>query len=297
VRQAADPGGKTATLAYGASGFVPKHRTSNFIPGFRFLLAVACSLFIAGQLSGNQQAGPPDTVVEAMKLLDQGKDLAALGLLEALEEKDSGTAQMEATIRSFVGDEAGVRKLMEPVLEQADKAEGGPGGYLPDGAEPADAVNAIVEQARNHQVVIVNEAHHVPRHRAFIAELARRLRDEGFSYYAAEGFGPATAELAERGYPDLTTGFYIREPVFGELVREVLELGYKPVGRERRPGYADKRTGGRAGSKSGGTDLQHGSGRESADTCRLQPCPRGAAKNWRQGTALDGDATGARHRY
>ncbi len=105
-----------------------------------------------------------------------------------------------------------------------------------DDYQPKDAVAAILALAGKHRVVMINEAHHVARHRAFAALLLEGLRKQGFRYFAAETFDhddmPA---LLKRGYPTLQTGYYCREPVFGDLVRQAVRLGYTPVAYEHRP--------------------------------------------------------------
>ena len=40
---------------------------------------------------------------------------------------------------------------------------------------------------------------------------------------------PADPQLATRGYPVPATGFYTSEPVFAEVIREALRLGYTLV--------------------------------------------------------------------
>lgn len=100
-----------------------------------------------------------------------------------------------------------------------------------DDATALDAIPAIVEAAKGRRIVILNESHHVSRHRAFAAELARALRKEGFDTFAAETFADVEG-TAKRGYPDHSTGYYSQDPVFGELVRTVLELGYRTVAYE-----------------------------------------------------------------
>ncbi|HFB54683.1 MAG TPA: hypothetical protein ENJ46_02070, partial [Hellea balneolensis] len=108
----------------------------------------------------------------------------------------------------------------------------------------SNPIGKIVEEAKKHRIVIVNEAHDQARDRAFIAKIAQALRPEGFSIYAAETFATRDvsvdawqAEIMQRGYPINHDGYYIREPMFGQLVRTVLELGYKPVAYESRLPY------------------------------------------------------------
>ena len=60
------------------------------------------------------------------------------------------------------------------------------------------------------------KAHHVPRDRAFLLTLLRGLYERGFRYFAAETLNPKDTGLQARGYPTLQTGYYTREPVFGD---------------------------------------------------------------------------------
>lgn len=100
--------------------------------------------------------------------------------------------------------------------------------WLLDDAVALDAIPAIVEAAKDRRIVILNESHHMPRHRAFAAELARELRKLGFDTFAAETFmDPEGAQ--QRGWPDHQTGYYTQDPVFGELVRVAIEEGFRLV--------------------------------------------------------------------
>jgi hypothetical protein len=104
-----------------------------------------------------------------------------------------------------------------------------------DGYEPTDAVAAILALAAKHRVLMINEAHHVARHRAFATSLLAGLREKGFRYFAAETLDHEDIPtLVKRGYPTLRTGYYCREPLCGDLVREALRLGYTPVAYEHR---------------------------------------------------------------
>jgi hypothetical protein len=117
------------------------------------------------------------------------------------------------------------------------------------GARSEDAIDAIARAARGRRVVILNEAHHVSRDRAFALTVALRLRQEGFGWFAAEGFAeklrlrPSPALLAQSpvqpapavGAPVTDeTGVYLPDPVFAELVRGVHEAGMRLFAYERR---------------------------------------------------------------
>lgn len=105
------------------------------------------------------------------------------------------------------------------------------------------AKSIILEQAKNRQIVMLNEAHHVPRHRAFTLSLLKYFYQLGFRYLALEALMSFSSkldpkdlpDLAKRGYPQFgTTGLYTDEPVMGELVRQALKLGYTLVRYEEK---------------------------------------------------------------
>ncbi|MBL8892117.1 MAG: hypothetical protein JNL67_19230 [Planctomycetaceae bacterium] len=175
----------------------------------------------------------PDTRA-AFEAMQNGKYLQALTMLEQHDPNHAMVKQELATVRSFVGDCQGALAAFaadaagaaeEPTKIEELKAQ-------LDAALPLPALETIVQLAKDRQIVILNEAHHVPRHRAFALELAVRLKELGFDYFAAETFSPMTDVLQKQGYPDLTTGFYSNEPVFGDLIRTTLSLGYRPIAYE-----------------------------------------------------------------
>ena len=96
---------------------------------------------------------------------------------------------------------------------------------------PIDPLEEIVSRAADAQIVIINEAHYDPHHRAYIARLADRLRPLGFSIYAAETLSTTAMEHTET-WPRLADGYYSREPIFGALLRRVRESGYRLVAYE-----------------------------------------------------------------
>jgi hypothetical protein len=94
---------------------------------------------------------------------------------------------------------------------------------------PEDAVDGVARLAANRQVVFLNELPYVPRDRAFAANLLAKLRPLGFTHLAIEALDERDTSLNARGYPVHATGFYVNEPVFGELVRTATKLGFKLV--------------------------------------------------------------------
>lgn len=136
---------------------------------------------------------------------------------------------------ALVGDEA-------TALGAAARARR-PDARYPDltGATAVGALDAIVEAAAGRQIVILNEAHNHSRHRAFAAQVLRRLRPLGFEWFAAEAFMSRQPEPAPMiadyrvGEPFLHAyGYYTQDPVFAETAREAARLGYRLIDYEFR---------------------------------------------------------------
>ena len=151
-----------------------------------------------------------------------------LDLKARMEAGDEAARQMLSQFASFLGDEATAIGLTEgpprPSLARPDLGD----------AAARDAIEAIVEAARDTRVVILNEAHNVSGHRAFAAQVIRALRPLGYDWFAAETFTSPQPEphvrisSYVRGAPFLSSyGYYTHDPVFAETVREAARLGYR----------------------------------------------------------------------
>ena len=101
-------------------------------------------------------------------------------------------------------------------------------------SEAMDAVERIVELAKNEKIVILNEAHDMPQHRAFGLILAKALREAGFNYLAIETLAlpDDKAGPVEFDFPTLGTGHYSVEPVFADFLRQANELKYQFIAYE-----------------------------------------------------------------
>jgi hypothetical protein len=82
------------------------------------------------------------------------------------------------------------------------------------------------------EIVMFNEAHNVAMTRSLTVQLLSRLRQEGFNYFAAETLSQTDASLSSRNYPTDDSGFYTEEPVYAEMVRTALKLGFKVIAYE-----------------------------------------------------------------
>jgi len=92
-----------------------------------------------------------------------------------------------------------------------------------------NAFDYIIKKAKENQVVIINEAHHNSFHRLFTKSLLKKLYDNGYKNLgleALENNDSLNLILNNRKYPSQKTGYYIKDPQFGNLVRDALEIGY-----------------------------------------------------------------------
>jgi hypothetical protein len=104
-------------------------------------------------------------------------------------------------------------------------------------------MDSIIE---NNRVIMLNEMHFNPHSRAFVISWLEKCYENGYRYLAAETLSEKDSLLNERHTPLLrTTGFYSDEPVFGDLLRTALNMGYTLVPYEsndfnkREEGQAD----------------------------------------------------------
>lgn len=105
------------------------------------------------------------------------------------------------------------------------------------------AGNYILEKAKNEQMIIINEAHHNSFHRFFTKSLLNDLYELGYRNLGLEALvngADKDSLLTERKYPMTSTGLYISEPQFGNLVRDALEIGYNVFPYEQTSGVNNK---------------------------------------------------------
>jgi hypothetical protein len=100
----------------------------------------------------------------------------------------------------------------------------------PEQWQAVDAADAVAELAANRRIVMVNEAHHDAHTRELTLALLPRLRALGFQYFAVEALSAKDLDLMHRGYVTETSGSeYLLEPLYGDIVRQAIHLGYTIV--------------------------------------------------------------------
>lgn len=118
---------------------------------------------------------------------------------------------------------------------------------LPNPADwaTADAATEIAKLATDRRIVMINEAHHDAHTRELTLALLPKLRADGFTYFAAEALVNSDTDLMKRGYPiDSSGSEYLHEPLYGQIIREAIRLGFKVVAYESEAdALADRESG------------------------------------------------------
>lgn len=100
-----------------------------------------------------------------------------------------------------------------------------------------DAIDAkayILDQVKNRKIVMINEEHHQPQDRVFAESLLPELYQMGFRFFGAETLAHEDIDLNNRGYPVLNTGYYTKEPEFGNLIRTAIKTGFTVFAYEQK---------------------------------------------------------------
>ncbi len=153
---------------------------------------------------------------------------AQLNLLKELEaiyeisNQQNTFYEAFATAYSFVGQYDNALEVFDK-LSWAKKFSGNPDSAKLDSFIPTNSIDLIDSLSGLTQAVFINEAHHYPAHRSFVIKLLKRLKLKGYKYFAVETINRLDTLLNKRKYPLLReTGYYTKEPVFGELIRQAI---------------------------------------------------------------------------
>jgi hypothetical protein len=185
-------------------------------------------------------APQPDPVARAMEGFWAGDYLHSVEALERVAFDPSGKVvderahQMWYQLRPMIGGHA-----PPPILGPTARPIAAADSARLRAASTHDALSAIRAEAAKTRIVILNEAHHSPRDRAFALEVARTLKPLGYTILAAEAFANVDREtdtpigkLAREGFPRFETGHYLHDPVFADFIRQALAIGYRPAAYE-----------------------------------------------------------------
>lgn len=190
------------------------------------LLALLASC-AAGRASGSELM----PLVAREELTQNGRYLPYY--LEATREAEAGKPgadQIASWLAAIVGDEKAALRFAGAWEMPTKRA------LSHQDLQFEDALDAIEKAAGNAQIVILNEAHHISRHRAFAGQVAERLSALGYNMFGAEAFAQPAVEGLRAGSPiSVKSGLYVLDPVFAQTVRRVLSSGMGLFNYEQRP--------------------------------------------------------------
>jgi tetratricopeptide (TPR) repeat protein len=108
------------------------------------------------------------------------------------------------------------------------------------------ASQLILSSTKQNRAVFFNESHGNIESRLALYSMLQDLRNQGYSMIAFEALsttaiGDSTStvctapdlvdkDLLDRGYPISKSGYYTREPIFGNIIRKAISLGFRVSG-------------------------------------------------------------------
>ncbi len=128
--------------------------------------------------------------------------------------------------QTFIGDYDGAAASFS--IAQPRQDDDGP-SPIGAGYTLKPAADVILEMAKARRAVFFNEAHSAPITRTLTIELLPKLRELGYNYFAAETLYDTDRDLQKRGYATPKSGFYVNEPLYGEMIHTALRLGFKVI--------------------------------------------------------------------
>lgn len=136
--------------------------------------------------------------------------------------------QLISPFYSFVGEDSLAEKSFLKALRVTNKTE-----LNYDSLNSVNAIDFISKNINDQRVVILNEAHHIAKHRILSLELLDTLKKKAFTHIAIEALNNDTF-YNKNGFPkQLETGFYISEPIFGNFLRKAHQLGFTVFGYDK----------------------------------------------------------------
>jgi len=206
------------------------------------ITALAAALLLTACASGEKNKSRPQIPKGPWSLASSvdgaRKPLAALEAFEIHRGTFTNSKFAASNYWQAVGTYQALAGDTHEALEAFGKAAAGWGNAkqtlkpIPENFPIRDAIKTILTAAESKRAVFINEAHHIPRDRAFSRRLLKGLYERGYRWFAFEAYSFLDSKLAARGYPIEKTGLYVQDPVFGMLVRDAIRIGFTPVAYE-----------------------------------------------------------------
>ncbi len=89
------------------------------------------------------------------------------------------------------------------------------------------ALEIIDSLSKDVEIIMINEKHHSGQYRLLLNDLLPILRSNGYNILGVEALRHDENDLNSRGYPVLESGYFVRETVFGRVLRNAINKGYQ----------------------------------------------------------------------
>jgi hypothetical protein len=195
-----------------------------------FVMCLFCTTVLLASTSAHAQASAPSTHELMTRFGTAPNGLARyqylVSVVPLLNKDDKLLAQQ---LLATVDSELGLYNQATIAFPFDNRIAPPKSTLLPRDGEWHDvyAADAVVDLAAQRHIVMVNESHHDAHTRELTLALLPRLRALGFRYFAAEALNAEDVDLMRRGYPIDTSGSeYLLEPLYGEIIRQAIKLGY-----------------------------------------------------------------------
>ncbi|MCO6164075.1 hypothetical protein [Flavobacterium sp. NRK F7] len=109
----------------------------------------------------------------------------------------------------------------------------------------AQALDTILQEAKKHRMIMINENHFYPNHRKLVSDVLEKLKAIGYHYLALEALNTKQDSLLNvpNSYPTLETGFYTSEQNFSNLIRKAKALDFRFIAYENTDTNQDREVG------------------------------------------------------
>ncbi len=180
-----------------------------------------------------------EAVAKSEKIMAQAQKrsgmLAQYLYMRDARERDENVAfrlifnQYLSWFQTWVGDYAASR-ITFSIAQPPEKGDSA--APMDEGYTPTPALDAIAQLANGRRAIFFNENHNIALTRTLTVQMLPRLREMGYDTFAAETLYHDDHDLMKRGYPTSDTGFYTEEPIYAEMVRTALKLGFRVIAYE-----------------------------------------------------------------
>ena len=108
------------------------------------------------------------------------------------------------------------------------RSDTGPSSIFRD-YKPYSAIKHIDETIQAQSLVFINDSPLHPQTRILTKQALHVFAEKGFTHLAIEAFTNQNERIDKIGHPTINMGVYTDEPLFGELIREAIGLGFTIV--------------------------------------------------------------------